>query len=274
MRIVERLQRPVRRQAALIGAPLLELFERRHRSIYSLTVASAAIVTIGNELVSGDVENTNGSWLARRLERLGVDVRLIAALPDDAVEIAAFTRAQAHVADFVVVTGGLGGTPDDVTREAIAAAFELERREVAEVAERLRARFHGDPEYAARWAQLPEGSRPLENPLGGAPGFVIENVYVLPGLPAEMKAMFESIEDELRREQPIGSWRRTYRTTESRIIRVLEAMNEYHPGVRVGSYPSFSPRGSEVEVVVKSNDPAALAAASAWIERALEEAIG
>jgi molybdopterin-biosynthesis enzyme MoeA-like protein len=124
-----------------------------------------------------------------------------------------------------------------------------------------------------RWARLPAGSRPLENPLGGAPGFVIGNVFVLPGLPGEMKAMFELVAAELRGGAPIGSWRRTYRTTESRIVRVLEAMGERHPGVVVGSYPSFPAQGSEVEVVVKSADPAALAAATAWIESALAEAV-
>ena len=236
--------------------------------------ASAAIVTIGDELVSGDVENTNGSWLARRLEELGVAVRLIAVLPDEIGRIAAFVREQATEVDVVVVTGGLGGTPDDITREAVAAAFGIKQAELPEVAARLRERFHRDPEYAARWARLPAGSRPLENPLGGAPGFVLENVYVLPGLPAEMEAMFESVRDEFRGERPIGCWRRTYRTTESQIVRVLEDAGDRHPGVRVGSYPSFFPGGSEVEVVVKSNDPAALAAASAWLERALEEALG
>ena len=236
--------------------------------------ATAAIITIGNELVCGDVEDTNGSWLAKRLERLGLAVQLIAAVPDDVRHIAAVVRGAAGEADCVLVTGGLGGTPDDVTREAIAQAFAVGRAEASDVAERLRARFRSDPDYAARWALLPEGSRPLENPLGGAPGFVIENVYVLPGLPAEMEAMFETIKYELPGETPVASWRRTYRTTESRIVAVLEAMGERHPGVLVGSYPSFHPHGSEVEVVVKSRDPAALEAATAWIEEALEEATG
>jgi molybdenum cofactor synthesis domain-containing protein len=235
-------------------------------------VARAAIVTVGNELVSGDVENTNGSWLARRLAGLGVEVVLIAVIRDDIEEVAAFVREHAVSADLVLVTGGLGGTPDDLTREAIAAAFGVPQAEQPEVAARLRARFRRDPEYAARWARLPEGSRALDNPLGGAPGFAIGNVYVMPGLPAEMEAMFETIADELRAGGPIGSWRRTYRTTESRIVTVLEAMGEQHPGVFVGSYPSFRPEGSEVEVVVKSADPNALAAATAWIEVALEEA--
>jgi nicotinamide-nucleotide amidase len=236
-------------------------------------VAWAAIVTVGNELVSGDVENTNGSWLARRLAGLGVEVALIAVLTDDVEQVAAFVRAQAAAADVVIVTGGLGGTPDDLTREAIAAAFGVPQVEQPEVADRLRARFRRDPEYAARWAHLPEGSRALENPLGGAPGFAIGNVYVLPGLPSEMEAMFETLVDELRSGGgPIGSWRRTYRTTESRIVAVLEAMEERHPGVLVGSYPSFDESGSEVEVVVKSSDPEALAAAAIWIESALDEA--
>lgn len=235
-------------------------------------MARAAIVTVGNELVSGDVENTNGSWLARQLADLGVEIGLIAVLPDDVEAVAALVREQSDAADIVLVTGGLGGTPDDVTREAVSAAFGVPQIEQPEVADLLRARFRRDPEYAARWARLPEGSRALENPLGGAPGFAIGDVYVLPGLPAEMKAMFETLVDELRAGGPIGSWRRTYRTTESRIVAVLEAMGERHPRVLVGSYPSFPESGSEVEVVVKSSDPEALAAAAAWIEAALEEA--
>src|SRR6266496_4201828 len=201
-------------------------------------MATASIVTIGNELVSGDIENTNGSWLAARLEALGVDVVLVAALPDDEERVAAFVRAQ------------------------------------AEVARRLRERFHGNPDYAARWAQLPRGSRALEIPRGGAPGFVIGNVYVLPGLPAEMEAMFETLSEELRSGSPIDSWRRTYRTTESRIVAVLEAAGEQYPGVRVGSYPSFGADGGTVEIVLKSSDPDALAAATAWLEQALADTIG
>jgi molybdenum cofactor synthesis domain-containing protein len=236
-------------------------------------MATAAIVTVGNELLSGDVENTNGSWLARRLAELGVEVTLIAVVADVIEGVASFVREQAAAVDVVVVTGGLGGTPDDVTRESIAAAFGVAQVEAPDVAARLRERFARDPEYAARWAQLPEGSRPLEIPNGGAPGFVIENVYVLPGLPAEMEAMFETIADEVRDGAPIGTWRRTYRTTESRIVRVLEEVTVRHPGVLVGSYPSFADGVAEVEVVIKSGDPVALAEATAWIEPALESAV-
>src|SRR5512133_2263879 len=125
---------------------------------YWPTMASAAILTIGNELLSGDVENTNGSWLARRLEAAGTDVRLIAVLPDEIDEVARMLREQRERADLVLVTGGLGGTPDDLTREAVAAAFGVEQVEYGEVAAELRARFQRDPDYAARWALLPAGS--------------------------------------------------------------------------------------------------------------------
>ena len=233
---------------------------------------TASIVTIGNELLSGDTVNTNASWLAHELEELGVTVTLMASLPDEIDRIAAFVRTEAERADVVLVTGGLGGTPDDVTREAMAEAFEAPQDEVVDLAERLRSRFPSDPEYAARWANLPGGARPLENPLGGAPGFVVGNVYVLPGLPAEMQAMFLTVTSELATEQPITSWRRTYETTEARIVGVLEAMGDRYPGVLVGSYPKFHSDGATVEVVVKSSDPAALEAAVAWIEQALDEA--
>src|SRR2546428_4348708 len=194
---------------------------------------TAAILTIGNELVSGDVADTNGAWLAHRLEELGVSVRIMATVPDEIDAVARSGRREAPETDFVLVTGGLGGTPDDLTREAVASAFGVGQAEVSELATALRARFTRDPEYAARWAQLPVGARGIENPLGGAPGFVIENVYVFPGLPAEMRAMFDVIAAEFEGAPAIGSWRRTYDARESEIAAVLvEAGGGVPPGVR------------------------------------------
>jgi len=233
--------------------------------------ATAAIVAIGNELVSGDVANTNASWLAKRLAPLGIETRLLAAVPDEIEVIAEFIRREAPLVDVFIVTGGLGGTPDDLTREALAYTFDAPQEEIPELAADLRARFRGDPDYAARWARLPRGARPLRNPLGGAPGFALENVYVLPGLPSEMEAMFDEIAGELQTGRPIGAWRRTYRTRESIIAPALVEAGERWPGVLVGSYPMFSDDGPTVEVVVKSSDADALRAASEWLAAALEE---
>jgi molybdenum cofactor synthesis domain-containing protein len=231
---------------------------------------TAAILTIGNEIVSGDVENTNGSWLARRLGALGVEVCMLAALRDDIGEIGSFLVERERF-DYVFVTGGLGGTPDDLTREAVAAAFGVDCVEIPELAAALRERFgrKGLADYAARWAQVPQGAVPLDNPRGGAPGFTLGNVWVMPGLPSEMEAMFDSISEQFRGD-PIGAWRCSYRTGEGQIVRVLEDATRLHPAVSVGSYPRFGEDGPEVDVVLKSADPAALAAATAFVEAALD----
>jgi molybdenum cofactor synthesis domain-containing protein len=244
--------------------PILALVERPERT--------AAILTVGNEIVSGDVENTNASWLARGLAGLGVEVKLMAAVRDEVEEIAAFLRSESPRNALVFVTGGLGGTPDDITREGVAAAFGLPCEEIQTVAASLRERFgpRGLGDYAARWACLPRGAEPLENPLGGAPGFVLENVFVFPGLPREMEAIFDSVADRFR-GPAIGTWRRSYRTGEGQIVAVLEEATRRHPAVSVGSYPRFLPDGPEVEVVLKSSNDEALIAARFWLESALEE---
>jgi molybdenum cofactor synthesis domain-containing protein len=232
-------------------------------------VVSAAILTIGNELVSGDVPNSNATWLARRLEGLGVRVVLTAAVPDDLDRIVTFIRREAPLVDHLIVTGGLGGTPDDITREAIAAAFGVEQHVIPELEAELRERFPRDPDYFGRWAALPEGSTPLGG-TSGAPGFHIGNVWVLPGLPAEMELMFDGYAEELRAGEPIASWRlHLAGTSEREIVHVLvEATNRW-PTVDVGSYPSFTPDGPEVEIVLKTTDTAALEEATAFVGASL-----
>jgi molybdenum cofactor synthesis domain-containing protein len=252
------LSRPAPILAAMTGGP-----------------ATAVVLTVGNEIVSGDVENTNASWLARRLGELGLEVRLLAAVRDSVEEVAGFLRAEAGRVAVVIVTGGLGGTPDDLTREAVAEAFDAPCEELPELAALLRDRFsrRGLGDYAARWARLPRGAVPLENPLGGAPGFVLGNVHVLPGLPSEMEAMFETLAERFR-GAPIGAWRRRYPTGEGQIVTVLEEATRRHPAVSVGSYPSFFATGPQVEVVLKSADAAALSEAAAWVEAALDDRMG
>jgi molybdenum cofactor synthesis domain-containing protein len=237
--------------------------------------ATVVVLTVGNEIVFGDVENTNASWLARRLAELGLEVRLLAAVRDSIEEVAEFLRAEMGRHGVVIVTGGLGGTPDDLTRKAVAEAFGVPTEEIPELAEGLRRRFgpRGLGEYAAKWASIPRGAVPLDNPLGGAPGFVLGNVHVLPGLPREMQAMFETLADRFRGE-PIGAWRRRYATGEGQIVSVLEEATRRHPAVTVGSYPSFLDTGPEVEVVLKSTDAEALGEAAAWLEAALDREMG
>lgn len=231
---------------------------------------TALLVTIGNEIVAGDIENTNGSWLARRLAALGVEVRMHAALRDEIDEIRGFLHARSGV-DYVFVTGGLGGTPDDITREAIAETFGVPCVEIPDLAASLRERFahKGLSEYAARWAVIPAGAEPIDNPLGGAPGFRLDNVYVMPGLPSEMEAMFDALAPSLQGD-PIASWRRSYRTGEGQIVHLLEEATRRFPAVSVGSYPRFLPDGPEVELVLKCADRSLLDEAVEWVAAAVD----
>jgi molybdenum cofactor synthesis domain-containing protein len=226
----------------------------------------AVLLTIGNEVVSGDVVNTNATWLAQRLEALGVRVVLAAAVPDEIEAVAELVNQERRRVEHVIVTGGLGGTPDDLTREAIANAFQVAQVEVTELAAELRERFPRHPDYAAKWARLPAGSRPLRNPRGGAPGFKLENVWVLPGLPSEMEAMFDAYAEELRGDHPIASWRRAFATRESEIVHLLTGATVRWPQIAIGSYPRFKPEGPEVEIVLKTADARALAEAVSWLE--------
>jgi nicotinamide-nucleotide amidase len=226
----------------------------------------AALLTIGNEVVSGDVVNTNAAWLAQKLEALGVKVAVAASIPDEMGAVSDFVNRERVRVDYLFVTGGLGGTPDDLTREALAAAFGVAQVEVPDLAEELRRRFPRHPDYAARWAQLPVGSRPLRNPKGGAPGFVLENVWVLPGLPSEMEAMFDAYADQIEGDNPIASWRRAFKTRESDVVHLLTSATVRWPNVSIGSYPRFLDEGPEVEIVLKSGDAKALAHAVAWLE--------
>src|SRR4051794_21347305 len=230
---------------------------------------TAVIVTVGNELTSGDVENTNASWLSRRLESLGVKVRLVAAIPDDVAAIASFLKQHRHDASFVFVTGGLGGTPDDVTREGVAAAFgvgcALDERAAGPLRERYAERLN---EHILRWATLPLGAVPLQKPLGGAPAFQLANVWVLPGLPPEMRACFDAIAGRFS-GTPILSARLVVSARESEITGALQACGARFPGVALGSYPSFEGGLGRVELVLKCADPALLEEARSWLQGAV-----
>ncbi len=164
-----------------------------------------ALITVGDELLDGDTVNTNANWLAAQLSERGVRVRRILSLPDEQETIAEAVAEYQDAFDAVIVTGGIGGTPDDVTMDAVAAAFgrkmtiqetalEAVNQRLAELAERLpEVDVDIDPEAEAA---LPARSRPLLNEAGLAPGCVIQNVYVLPGIPSELRAMFEQVAPE------------------------------------------------------------------------------
>src|SRR6516225_9337184 len=139
---------------------------------------TAALITIGTELVTGDILNDNGRWLAQRLAAIGVTVEVVVAIPDDARRIGHIVRWASGEHDLVLVTGGLGATPDDVTREGIARAFRSELAVRDELHRELSERGGHCAAFADVWARLPAGARLLPRLPDGAPAFAVENVYV------------------------------------------------------------------------------------------------
>lgn len=218
----------------------------------------AQILSIGDELLIGQTTNTNATWLGEHLSLLGVQVDRIVTVPDDASAIhTELDRAYAR-APLVLTTGGLGPTHDDVTMDGVAAAFgrELERND--EAAAWLAERGYSADDLAAETTHLPADCRPLANEAGVAPGAVVESVYVLPGVPTEMKAMFESIADEFE-GTPTHTVTVDVDEPESALLERFTALQEEFD-VSVGSYP-----GESVRVKITASSAAEAERAAEWV---------
>ena len=227
-----------------------------------------AILTVGNELLAGDIENTNATWLARRLTEGGATVARIQTVPDDHDVIADVVREWSTAFDAVVVTGGLGGTPDDITMEAVAAGLdralvvdeEAAKQVEATIAAILERRPDIDFELDVAWyASMPEGAEVLPNDDGLAPGCRAGNVYVLPGIPDEMKPMFETIADRFAGDRVSREFYAD--APEGAIARELGMVAERF-GVDVGSYPN---RGGPTRIKLSGADPVVLDDAVSWV---------
>ena len=224
---------------------------------------NAAIVTVGDELLVGDTENTNATWLCGRLDDRGVSVRRVSVVPDEVAEIARVVNEYHAEYDVVIVTGGLGPTHDDVTMDAVAAAFgrDLERNEAA--ADWLAERGYSADDLTAETTHLPADCRPLSNEAGVAPGAVVESVYVLPGVPTEMKAMFESVADEFE-GTPTHTVRVDVDEPESALLERFTELQERFD-VSVGSYP-----GESVRVKITATSVEEAERAAEWVRERSE----
>jgi molybdenum cofactor synthesis domain-containing protein len=195
-----------------------------------------AVVTVGDELLSGDTVDTNASWLCDRLDERGVSVERITTVPDRIADIARVVNEYRAEYDAVIVTGGVGPTHGDYA--------------VADLTEGT--------------THLPAGARPLPNPEGVAPGAAVEGVYVMPGVPAEMKAMFETVAAEFEGEPTHVEVVRTSEP-ESALLDRLSAVREEFD-VTVGSYP-----GEDVRLKVMAADAETVAAAAAWLRERVDK---
>mgnify|MGYP002760718338 FL=1 len=228
----------------------------------------AAVVTVGDELLTGDTTNTNASWLCERLTDRGVDVQRVTTLPDTVADIARVVNEYRAEYDAVLVTGGVGPTHDDVTMAGVAAAVGRDLEPHAGAEEWLADETgYTAADLADGTTDLPTGARMIPNDAGVAPGAVVEGIYVFPGVPGEMRAMFERVAGEF-------SGTATYTTAvavdepESELLDRLSALRDRFD-VTVGSYP-----GESVRVKLTGTDEATVEDARQWLGARVEEVPG
>lgn len=235
---------------------------------------TCAVLIIGDEILSGRTQDTNLRDIARYLNVIGVDLAEARTVPDVMEEIVGALNALREKFDYVITTGGIGPTHDDITADAVAEAFGVELYEHPEIIAMMEARF-GDQLNAARrrMARVPVGGDLVKNPVQGPPGFTLGNVFTLAGVPQIMRGMLEDVGPRMRGGRPTVS--RTVRVEgsgEGAIAAPLEAVAKAHPDMSMGSYPFFTPDGYGSNLVVRSRDPEALAGAVAALIAALAEA--
>lgn len=221
---------------------------------------TCAVLIIGDEILSGRTQDTNVRDIARYLGEFGVDLAEVRVVPDVHEVIVEALNALRARYDYVITTGGIGPTHDDITADAVAAAFGVTLREDPRILEMMAARW-GEPTPARRrMARIPEGAALVDNPVQGPPGFTIGNVFTLAGVPSIMRGMLLDVGPRMRPGRPMVS--RTVRvegTPESVLAAPLEAVARAHPALSLGSYPFFGPAGYGSSLVVRGREAGELA---------------
>ena len=226
-------------------------------------VVTAAILVIGDEILSGRTKDKNIGYIAEYMTNIGIDLREVRIVADVTEEIVAALNALRARYSYVFTTGGIGPTHDDITADAVAAAFGVaidhDPRAIAMLAER----FPPDQLNAARlrMARIPAGAELIANSVSKAPGFTIGNVHVMAGVPAIMQAMLDVVAPTLRTGVRMLSETVQAGLREGDIGTELARVQQAHPDVAIGSYPFFSDAGPDTNVVVRSRDPVRLAEA-------------
>ena len=219
---------------------------------------TAAVVVIGNEILSGRTKDVNVAYLARRLTALGIVLAEVRMVRDEERAIVAAVNTLRAAHDYVFTTGGIGPTHDDITCEAVARAFGRPYR-INPEAERILVAFYRDTgrelnEARMRMAYTPEGAALIDNPVSRAPGFRVENVHVLAGIPAVMRAMFESVAPTLKGGRAVKSREIAVLLGEGDVAARLGALQERHPALEIGSYPFVRDGAFGTTLVLRGTD--------------------
>jgi molybdenum cofactor synthesis domain-containing protein len=221
-------------------------------------VWTAALVVIGDEILSGRTQDKNVAQLATWLNDHGIRFAEVRVVPDDSAAIGEAVNALRVKHDYLFTTGGIGPTHDDITVDAIAAAFGVPvvehpaARKILE--DYYRDRPGGLTAARLRMARVPQGAELLRNPSSGAPGIKMENVYILAGVPGIAASMLEALTGTLEGGKPVVSVTVGARAPESDVADLLRETEEAHPGVAIGSYPFFREGRYGSNFVIRSED--------------------
>jgi len=224
------------------------------------SAVTACVLIIGNEILSGRTQDTNLQHIAVTLGQWGIQVREARVVPDVEEIIVDSVNEARNGFDYVFTTGGIGPTHDDITAECIAKAFAVPLVTHPEIARMLETRPAPPDVMAARMrmARVPEGASLVDNTTGGPPGFRIDNVYVMAGIPGVMKAMLGSLEGKLKSGPVVRSRSVTAFLGESTIAQALAEIQAKFPDVDLGSYPFFRQERYGTSLVMRGTDEATL----------------
>jgi molybdenum cofactor synthesis domain-containing protein len=230
-------------------------------------MSTAALLVIGNEILSGKVRDTNSAFLAVELRKLGVDLERILTIPDQVELIARETRAMSEAYDFVFTSGGIGPTHDDMTMDGIALAFDREIELNQAMVDRMQ-RYSDKPlnDAMKKMALIPGGAEILD--VGGLwfPVVVVENVHIFPGIPELFEKKFHSIRDRFS-GVPFVLRKLYVRESESDIAEILNALLREFPELMLGSYPRINEEHYRVMLTLESRD-------ADYVARATETLVG
>jgi molybdenum cofactor synthesis domain-containing protein len=238
-------------------------------------VWTAGLVVIGDEILSGRTEEKNIAQVANWLNPQGIRLAEVRVVPDEQEAIVTAVNALRSNHDYLFTTGGIGPTHDDITIDAIAAAFGVpvivhpEARRILE--EYYRDRPLGLTEARLRMARVPEGAELIPNPTSGAPGVRMGNVFILAGVPNIARAMLEALGGKLEGGKPLVSVTVRAHAAESDVAELLKQVQDQHPGVSIGSYPFYGGGKFGADFVIRAEDERLANDCAGVLRKRLEE---
>ncbi len=232
---------------------------------------TACMIVIGNEILSGRTQDKNLAWIAKQLAEMGIPLREARVIPDVKQVIIDTVNEMRPRYSYVFTSGGIGPTHDDITTECIAAAFgaPVERNKEAEA---ILTRHYGEENLNTarlKMADIPAGATLIANPVSAAPGFKLENVYVMAGVPSIMQAMFDNLKHSLTGGPTILSRSISAFVTEGMLADALAAIQNATPEIDIGSYPFMRSKGLGTTLVARGTDRAKLEAVYGQIKAML-----